>query len=832
MVNTYNEHLLGQTLHGGEYLVQRVLGHGGMGKVYLATHTMLHTPFALKQARADQQLPDNAITELEQALYKVREAHTNLDESYLSEFPASGGAHTDRFIREALLLTRLHHRAIPTLYDYFFEDGYWYLVMDYIPGSTLAAYLRKHAPLPPLEALNYTLQLCDVLEYLHNQSPPIIFRDLKPSNIIVIPNGTLMLIDFGIARYFKQGQINDTGDFGSPGYASPEQYHGDGQTDERSDLYSLGVLLHEMVTGMRPFSSGNMFDPPRHNNPAISAALSGLITLATRSEPQYRFQSAHILYRAVERVYGLEERRAYERHILKIKGIEQATEMARRGEQFEDAAQYPAPTTQTPEISPEPLHAAIPDGIPQDTQAVYDPQVALDLEQRQQTREALLYIHQQRQELLDSEMQLISVDESLQKRAYMPLSYNNIPVSSGANKAVSRPASNHPERLNKAVKFSFLLTLIVSIVLASLLSYMHTQRQTVRSPVITHGQIIHSHHTNNTGGNRASLHSTPHSATPKLLSSWQTLPALPRTEADNTATYVKVNNKEYVYMNGGYRGPQESPFYDRNLYRYDIHAARWEQVTIQQFPGMLNNSAVSDGTGHLFFTAGYATDTYTVTSLLYAYQTTNNTVRAIVPPAQITLGFGTAMVVDLHGHIFITQGYLTAGNPRVTAGRGWYQYDTATGNWRILAPLPTGLGYVIPALSSDGNILLQGGATDAGQTQQSSNIYRYNIVQNRWTQMQTRTPLPLSGATSCLISKDQQVVIGGFNATRHAGYNLTWLVNLRTLRWTRLRPLPMGGSLLGAAACDGHNSAYLVRGASDPAHPTNDFWHLTLSTQG
>src|ERR1700682_3701562 len=178
MTNTYNEHLIGQTLHCGEYLVKRVLGHGGMGRVYLATHTTLQTPFALKQARADQQLPDSAIVELDTALYAEKDNNTNPYRSYLSEFPGSGGAHPDRFLREALLLTRLHHRAIPTLYDYFFEDGYWYLVMDYIPGSTLAAYLRKQAPLAPLEALNYALQLCDVLEYLHNQSPPIIFRDL------------------------------------------------------------------------------------------------------------------------------------------------------------------------------------------------------------------------------------------------------------------------------------------------------------------------------------------------------------------------------------------------------------------------------------------------------------------------------------------------------------------------------------------------------------------------------------------------------------------------------------------------------------------------------
>jgi serine/threonine protein kinase len=830
MTNIYNEHLIGQTLHCGEYLVKRVLGHGGMGRVYLATHTTLQTPFALKQARADQQLPDSAIAELNTALYAEKDTNTNPDRSYLSEFPGSGGAHTDRFLREALLLTRLHHRAIPTLYDYFFEDGYWYLVMDYIPGSTLAAYLRKQAPLAPLEALNYALQLCDVLEYLHNQSPPIIFRDLKPSNIIVIPDGTLMLIDFGIARYFKQGQINDTSDFGSPGYASPEQYHGDGQTDERSDLYSLGIILHEMISGIRPFASSGIVDSPRHSNPAISAALSGLVTLATRSEPQYRFQSAHIFYQAIERVYGLEERRAYERQLLKIKGIEQAVAMSRRGGQLE----APVHAEQTSASSSEqPQAASIPYGIPQDAQAEHDPQVGLDLEQRQQTREALLYIHRQRQEQLDFEMQLVSVDESLQRRAYTPLAYSNIPISTGTGKTISKSLSRPPKRFHQAIQFSFLLTLIASIVLVSLLTYMHTQRQVVQHTIITRGQAIHN--TNDISGNRVITRATPHPPTrraPTYISSWQSLPALPIAEADNTAAYARSGDNEYIYMSGGYRGPTESPFYDRNLYRYNIHAAHWEQLTVQQFPGMVNNAAVSDGKNHLFFTAGYATNTYTVSSLLYSYQTNTNTLRTIVPPAQVSLGFGAAMVIDTQEHLFITQGYLAAGNPQMVAGSDWYRYDIANGSWHTLSPLPAALGYVVLTASSDGNILLQGGATDAGQNHQSNSIYRYIRAQNKWTQTKARTPQPLSGATSCLLSKDNLLVIGGYDATKHTGRNQAWLVNLHTLRWTGLRPLPAGPSLLGAAACDGHNRAYLVRGASDPAHPTNDFWRLSLRVQG
>src|SRR5581483_8338926 len=148
------DYLLGRTLRDGEYRVQRVLGHGGMGKVYLTTHTSLQVPFALKQARADQPLPESVIAELDYVLQGGDLAQRSCNgQCQEAGFSTSGGTHTDRFLREALLLTRLQHPAIPTLYDYFFEDGFWYLVMDYIPGSTLNSYLHRHAPLAPLEAL-------------------------------------------------------------------------------------------------------------------------------------------------------------------------------------------------------------------------------------------------------------------------------------------------------------------------------------------------------------------------------------------------------------------------------------------------------------------------------------------------------------------------------------------------------------------------------------------------------------------------------------------------------------------------------------------------------
>ncbi len=169
---------------------------------------------------------------------------------------------TDAFQREAMLLTGLKHPSLPAIHDQFTEDGQWYLVMDFIQGRTLESYLAK-APkgrLPVREAFNIALQLCNVLDYLHSQQPPIIFRDLKPSNIMLTPEGQVYLIDFGIARHFKPGQSKDTVAFGTTGYAAPEQY-GKAQTTPRSDVYSLGAVMHHMLTGDDPANTPFKFAP-------------------------------------------------------------------------------------------------------------------------------------------------------------------------------------------------------------------------------------------------------------------------------------------------------------------------------------------------------------------------------------------------------------------------------------------------------------------------------------------------------------------------------------------------------------------------------------------
>ncbi len=159
----------------------------------------------------------------------------------------------DTFQREADLLSQLAHPSLPHLYEQIRKSEQWYLVLDFIEGETLEDY-QNQVPNKCLllsEVFTIGLQLCDVLEYLHTHQPPIIFRDLKPANIIRSPEGKVYVIDFGIARFFKPGQGKDTMALGSPGYAAPEQY-GRVQTTPLADIYSLGAILHQLLTGKDP----------------------------------------------------------------------------------------------------------------------------------------------------------------------------------------------------------------------------------------------------------------------------------------------------------------------------------------------------------------------------------------------------------------------------------------------------------------------------------------------------------------------------------------------------------------------------------------------------
>ncbi|MGH2508980.1 MAG: serine/threonine protein kinase, partial [Ktedonobacteraceae bacterium] len=186
---------------------------------------------------------------------------------------------TDTFNRELGLLSTLEHPNLPHIHEHFIDATHWYLVMDFIDGEPLDEYLQQIATgyLPLTEVIEIALQLCDVLQYLHQCKPPIIFRDVKPANMILTPGGRLYLIDFGIARRFKPGQSKDTTPLGSPGFAAPEQY-GKAQTTTRSDIYGLGATLYFLLTGYDPASSPFNMPAILSLCPALPEPLAQLIT--------------------------------------------------------------------------------------------------------------------------------------------------------------------------------------------------------------------------------------------------------------------------------------------------------------------------------------------------------------------------------------------------------------------------------------------------------------------------------------------------------------------------------------------------------------------------
>lgn len=216
------------------YLILSKLGQGGMGAVYKAEDTSLGNRLVAIKEMSQRGLDPQEIFSASQA-----------------------------FKQEADMLAGLHHPHLPSIHEHFEEAGRWYLVMSFIEGETLESYVQTRGDnLPIPEVLDIGMQLCTVLDYLHNRQPSIIFRDLKPLNIMRTPDGHLYLIDFGIARHFKVGQSGDTRIGYTPGYAAPEQY-GLAQTTPRSDIYSLGATLHQLLSGNHPSRTPFLFAPLR-----------------------------------------------------------------------------------------------------------------------------------------------------------------------------------------------------------------------------------------------------------------------------------------------------------------------------------------------------------------------------------------------------------------------------------------------------------------------------------------------------------------------------------------------------------------------------------------
>lgn len=257
------------------YEILEILGTGGMGSVYkVADRSRRGKTLAIKELRLGK-LPAE----------KAREALT-------------------QFQTEARILTRLTHPNLPKVYDYFSLRGAHYIVMEYIRGKTLEQMLavRRGKPVEERLALSWALQICRAVHFLSVQRPrPIVFRDIKPSNIMIDRIGRVKLIDFGIARFFKEDKREDTYVYGTPGYAAPEQY-GTGQTDVRSDIFSLGATMHHCLTGRNPSQNPLDFPDPRQINPKLSRETAAIIKKALEQDMGRRFQSAYVMKLAIQKV--------------------------------------------------------------------------------------------------------------------------------------------------------------------------------------------------------------------------------------------------------------------------------------------------------------------------------------------------------------------------------------------------------------------------------------------------------------------------------------------------------------------------------------------------
>src|SRR5215471_3106861 len=232
------------------------------------------------------------------AVYKVEDTRDGnrllaMKEINLSALTAQEAIEaTGAFNREVHLLSDLTHPNLPRIYDHFTDREHWYLVMDFIEGETLEQYLdrTRSGRLPLQEVLDIGIQLCTVLDYLHTREPSIIFRDLKPANVMRTSAGHLYLIDFGIARHFKPGQPRDTVPLGSPGYAAPEQY-GRAQTTPRADIYGLGALLHLLLSGTDPADRPLHFAPLSLGEDAPRRELAELVMQMVELDASQRPQS-------------------------------------------------------------------------------------------------------------------------------------------------------------------------------------------------------------------------------------------------------------------------------------------------------------------------------------------------------------------------------------------------------------------------------------------------------------------------------------------------------------------------------------------------------------
>lgn len=249
------------------YELLDILGQGGMGTVYLARDLRLNNrPCVVKQLRDDVMAKDEERLKAQQF-----------------------------FEREAGMLSRLQHPSVVSILDYFVESGEYFLVMEYIEGQDLYQIMRERnaTPFDEDQVVDWAIEICDVLSYMHAQNPPVIYRDLKPSNVMIDVKGRIKLVDFGIARPYEVD--NENTHVISGGYSPPEQYLG--KATPKSDIYALGATMFFLLAGKEPEPlKANL---PKENDPEISASLNELIGKAMSQNADERFATAEDMREAL-----------------------------------------------------------------------------------------------------------------------------------------------------------------------------------------------------------------------------------------------------------------------------------------------------------------------------------------------------------------------------------------------------------------------------------------------------------------------------------------------------------------------------------------------------
>ncbi len=268
------------TVLDGKYEIWKEVGRGGMSIVYLARDNRLNKQWAVKEIKNDG-------SKSTQTLLKGLE-------------------------REANILKNVDHPVLPRIVDIINQEGVIYVVMDFVEGTTIGDRLKSDGAQPQELVIEWGLQLASALDYLHNMNPPIIYRDMKPSNVMIKPEGGVKLIDFGTAKEYDVENNADTTALGTRGYAAPEQF-GDAKgrgiynTDARTDIYNLGATLYHIVTGMNPCDPPYEIKPIREWNPALSSGLEKIILKCTQADPNDRYQNCKELMYALEHYNELDD---------------------------------------------------------------------------------------------------------------------------------------------------------------------------------------------------------------------------------------------------------------------------------------------------------------------------------------------------------------------------------------------------------------------------------------------------------------------------------------------------------------------------------------------